>query len=132
MQTAPIILQKSTHFLPSLSLESIQTHFCAVHDRDLSRYLFAPGAVRDTHLGPLEAGQAEAAAGDVVAHGAVVAVALAPAVQVVGAGGAGVGAHLALNTPQHSGANIFSDSCRYFSGFAPKLCDRSSLHILRS
>ena len=53
--------------------------------------------MQDTHLGPLEAGQAEAAAGDVVAHGAVVAVALAPAVQVVGAGGAGVGAHLALD-----------------------------------
>ena len=49
-----------------------------------------------------------------VAHGAVVAVALAPAVQVVGAGGAGVGAHLALHTPQHSGANIFSDNCKYF------------------
>ena len=70
--------------------------------------------LQDTHLGPLEPGEAEAAAGDVVAHGAVVAVALAPAVQVVGAGGAGVGAHLALHTPQHSGANIFSDNCKYF------------------
>ena len=50
------------------------------------------------HLGPLEARQTVTLAGHVVTHRAVVAVAPALAVHVVGAGGAGVGADLALVT----------------------------------
>ena len=50
-----------------------------------------------THLGPLEAGEAVTLARHVVAHGAVVAVAAPLAVHVIGPGGAGVGAHLALD-----------------------------------
>ena len=49
------------------------------------------------HLGPLEARQTVALPGDVVTHRAVVAVAPPLAVHVVGAGGAGVGADLALD-----------------------------------
>ena len=48
------------------------------------------------HLGPLEARETVALAGHVVTHRAVVTVAPPLAVHVVGAGGAGVGAHLAL------------------------------------
>ena len=50
------------------------------------------------HLGPLEARQTVTLAGHVVTHRAVVTVAAPLAVHVVGAGGAGVGAHLALTT----------------------------------
>ena len=50
------------------------------------------------YLGPLEARETVALARHVVTHRAVVAVTPALAVHVVGAGGAGVGADLALVT----------------------------------
>ena len=50
------------------------------------------------HLGPLEARQTVTLASHVITHRTVVAVAAPLAVHVVCAGGAGVGAHLALVT----------------------------------
>ena len=54
------------------------------------------------HLGPLVARETVALAGHVVTHRAVVTVAPPLAVHVVGAGGAGVGAHLALDNTRCS------------------------------
>ena len=79
------------------------------------------------HLGPLVARETVALAGNVVTHRAVVTVAPPLAVHVVGAGGAGVGAHLALTNTRCSHSVTHgthnSPSSPWGSGRYPSLGD---------